>query len=87
MKCRHHPLREETDILERQLLRHAAEMEGSRHRGEADLFAPSVNGVNAAFGRVIRGMDVVRKIGNVRTRNDRPVEPVVLQHVRIEVVE
>jgi peptidyl-prolyl cis-trans isomerase A (cyclophilin A) len=43
--------------------------------------------MNAVFGRVVRGMDVVRKIGSVRTRNERPVTPVVLQKVRIEVVE
>jgi peptidyl-prolyl cis-trans isomerase A (cyclophilin A) len=49
--------------------------------------APELNGVNAAFGSVIRGMDVVRKIGSVRTRGDRPVTPVTLLKVRIEVVE
>lgn len=65
---------------------------GTRDSGGSQIFitlreARELNGINAAFGRVVRGMDVVRKIGNVRTRNDRPVEPVVLQHVRIEVVE
>lgn len=45
-----------------------------------------LNKVNAAFGSVIRGMDVVRKIGSTRTRNERPVTPVILQKVRIEVV-
>jgi cyclophilin family peptidyl-prolyl cis-trans isomerase len=49
--------------------------------------ARELNGTNAAFGRVVRGMDIVRKIGSVRTKNDRPVEPVVLHRVRIEVVE
>jgi cyclophilin family peptidyl-prolyl cis-trans isomerase len=65
---------------------------GARDTGGSQIFitlreARELNNVNAAFGRVIRGMDVVRKIGNVRTKNDRPVEPVVLQHVRIEIVE
>ena len=65
---------------------------GERNTGGSQFFvtlraAPELNGVNAAFGRVIRGLDVVRKIGSVRTRNDRPVEPVILQKVRIEVVE
>jgi peptidyl-prolyl cis-trans isomerase A (cyclophilin A) len=45
-----------------------------------------LNKVNAVFGRIVRGMDVVRKIGSTRTRNERPVTPVVLQKVRIEVV-
>ena len=42
--------------------------------------------VNTVFGNVVRGMDVVRKIGAVRTRNERPVTPVILQRIRIEVV-
>lgn len=45
-----------------------------------------LNKVNSAFGNVVRGMDVVRKIGSTRTRNERPVTPVILQKVRIEVV-
>jgi len=45
-----------------------------------------LNKVNAPFGDVIRGMDVVRKIGSTRTRGERPVTPVILQKVRIEVV-
>jgi peptidyl-prolyl cis-trans isomerase A (cyclophilin A) len=49
--------------------------------------ARELNRVNSVFGRVIRGMDVVRKIGSVRTRNERPVTPVVLKKVTIEVVE
>jgi peptidyl-prolyl cis-trans isomerase A (cyclophilin A) len=45
-----------------------------------------LNKVNAAFGRIVRGMDVVRKISSTRTKNEVPVTPVVLQKVRIEVV-
>jgi peptidyl-prolyl cis-trans isomerase A (cyclophilin A) len=47
---------------------------------------PELYKVNTAFGNVVRGMDVVRKIASTRTRNDRPVAPVALQKVRIEVV-
>ena len=45
-----------------------------------------LNKVHSAFGEVIRGMDVVRKIGSTRTKNERPVTAVILQKVRIEVV-
>ena len=47
---------------------------------------PELYKVNTAFGSIVRGMDVVRKIGSARTRNERPVTPVTLQKVRIEVV-
>jgi peptidyl-prolyl cis-trans isomerase A (cyclophilin A) len=47
---------------------------------------PELNNVHSAFGNVVRGMDVVRKIGSTRTKNERPVTPVILQKVRIEVV-
>ncbi len=45
-----------------------------------------LNSVHSAFGNVVRGMDVVRKIGSTRTKNERPVTPIILQKVRIEVV-
>ena len=47
---------------------------------------PDLNKVHAAFGEVVRGLDVVRKISSVRTRKEVPVTPVILQKVRIEVV-
>lgn len=47
---------------------------------------PELYKVNTVFGNIVRGMDVVRKIGSTRTRNERPATPVILQTVRIEVV-
>jgi len=65
---------------------------GQANSGTSQFFvtlrdAPELNRMNTVFGQVIRGMDVVRKIGAVRTRNDRPVAPVTLVKVRIEIVE
>ena len=65
---------------------------GQANSGTSQFFvtlrdAPELNRMNTVFGQVIRGMDVVRKIGAVRTRNDRPVAPVTLMNVRIEIVE
>ena len=65
---------------------------GQPNSGSSQFFitlreAPELNRVNAVFGNVVRGMDVVRKIGSVRTKDDRPITPVQLIKVRIEVVE
>jgi peptidyl-prolyl cis-trans isomerase A (cyclophilin A) len=37
------------------------------------------------FGEVVEGLDVVQKIGAVPTgRQDRPIKPVVMNHVTIQ---
>jgi cyclophilin family peptidyl-prolyl cis-trans isomerase len=38
--------------------------------------APHLNGKHAVFGKVVEGLDVVRKIENVRTRDEKPVQEV-----------
>ena len=39
---------------------------------------PFLDGKHVVFGRVVQGMDVVRKVEKVRTRNERPVNDVII---------
>ena len=46
---------------------------------------PWLDDRHAVFGKVVEGMDVIRKLGKVDTgRNDRPVEDVVMETVELE---
>jgi peptidyl-prolyl cis-trans isomerase A (cyclophilin A) len=46
---------------------------------------PWLDGKHAVFGRVVDGLEVVRKIGGTQTdRSDRPLEPVVMEKVSLE---
>ena len=43
-----------------------------------------LNGHHAVFGKIVKGMDVVREIGSVATDfRDRPVDPVVMEKVEV----
>lgn len=45
-----------------------------------------LNGAYAAFGKVIEGLDIVEKMGNVATNfNDKPLEPLVIKEITMEI--
>ena len=44
---------------------------------------PHLNGLHTVFGQVVEGLDVVRKITGVPVQNDKPIEPVTMNMVKV----
>lgn len=66
---------------------------GRPHTGGSQFFitlaaAPWLDGQHTVFGRVVKGMEVVRAIGGVETgAQDRPVNDVVINSITIKAAE
>src|SRR5688572_11304479 len=52
------------------------------HNAFLDWFSPG-NSKHPVFGKVTQGMDVVTKIGNTKTDNDRPTTPIQVTKITI----
>ena len=44
---------------------------------------PFLDGQHTVFGEVVDGMDVVYAIAKVKTESERPVQPVIIKHIKI----
>lgn len=66
---------------------------GRPHTGGSQFFitlaaTPWLDGQHTVFGRVVKGMEVVRAIGGVKTgAQDRPVDDVVINNITIKAAE
>ena len=61
-KCRHNPLGEQPNTLERHLLRHATEVKRTRENRDAAFFMPAPDRVAAALG-IANDDDPARHVG------------------------
>merc|ERR1712174_193283 len=49
-----------------------------------DFFNPQTPSKHPVFGKIIEGFDVVKRITETRTQNDRPMTPVQMTSITIE---
>eukprot|EP00548_Thalassiothrix_antarctica_P005533 CAMPEP_0194132544 /NCGR_PEP_ID=MMETSP0152-20130528/2988_1 /TAXON_ID=1049557 /ORGANISM="Thalassiothrix antarctica, Strain L6-D1" /LENGTH=184 /DNA_ID=CAMNT_0038827637 /DNA_START=58 /DNA_END=615 /DNA_ORIENTATION=+ len=54
------------------------------HNSFLDWFDKSTPSAHPVFGKVVEGIDLVKKISNVSTRNDNPVIPIKMISIRVE---
>lgn len=49
-----------------------------------EVATPHLDGLHTIFGQVVEGQYLVGRIARVKTENDRPVEPVIIEKITIE---
>ena len=52
------------------------------HNAFLDWFSPG-NSRHPVFGQVTEGLEVVKRISKVQTRNDNPVTPIMMKSITI----
>lgn len=52
-----------------------------------EVATPHLDGLHTIFGQVVEGQEVVDKIAQVPTQNDKPTEPVVIQKITFDRIQ
>jgi cyclophilin family peptidyl-prolyl cis-trans isomerase len=54
------------------------------HNSFLDFFDKSTPSQHPVFGKVIAGMDVILAINNTKTKQDRPLTPIMVKKVTVQ---